>query len=188
MYNYEKELIKGEKIIYQGKSVVGRGGTKLPFLIIMLIIFIGLFIYLNVFLFELSKGAFFQTLGINIILLLSIVIIIYMIIDHEILKKHRIKNDTFCITDRRVILHDYKTDNTTYGYLDKFNVIHTDYVKDNCGDIRLTYKDEENNLIEMQYAYEETNPEKLILILEQVENVEEVVTILNEQMAKNKSR
>lgn len=190
MYNFDKELIKGEKIIYTGRSISGKGGSKAFFYLIMLGVFIGIFIFLNVFLYEEAFAVVFvKNLLLNIVLLVMIIFIIFLIINREVLKDRRVKNDSFCITNMRVIHHDYKSNNITYGYLDKFNSIHKDFVKDNYGDVRLIYQeqglcDPEHDLIEMKYSYEETNPEKLVIVLEKIENIDEVVKIISEQMKK----
>ena len=121
MYDFNKHLDSDEKILYQGKSNVGKGskniGAGLLVIGFMLIIQFLLVWSLKT---GIGDGANGFNLNYLIIFLVSLIFDAYaicLVVYTLILKNKKIADDYYCLTNKRALKYEEKTDKLVYGYL-----------------------------------------------------------------------
>lgn len=123
MYNFSNHLLEGEKILYQGQPVPGKGsksvGGSLLLICMGLIVGIGSLVSIVFFL----VAALFLGLG------------VYVLVYNLILKQKRIADDFYCLTNMRVMKYESKKNKLVFGYLAYYDEIRCNNVKDNFGDL-----------------------------------------------------
>lgn len=138
-YDFEKQLFKNEKIIYQGKPVPGSGSKDvggLIFVLILTLLIQSLLIFSVVF--KIGEGANGINLNFIIIFLVTLILdmfIVYGIVYKLFIKKKSIKDDFYCLTDRRALKYESKKDKLVYGYLANYDDIHCNSIKNGYGDV-----------------------------------------------------
>lgn len=196
MYNFESKLFNGEKILYTGQPVPGKGHKNFLLLLSALIILICVFILLIVQMFE--QGISLNSLVIILVILLFIGLLGYSLIYNLFIKSKAVADDYYCITNQRVLKYESKTDTLRYGYLGNYEEIIATNIKDNYGDVKMEmiYNQGDSNLtqeqlVELKDLLLHPNPENMpSMLFESIENPIQVANIVKkakEDLQKNSS-
>lgn len=169
MYNFEKELFSNEKIVCQGQSYSGKGKKNIGGL--LLIVFFMLCIQI-LLIWSLITGTGDGAYGVNfnfiIIFMVTLLfqgIAVFGLVYNIFIKSKKIKGDCYCLTDSRILKYESKNNRIIYGYLENYDDIHYDSIKDGYGNlyIGITYsttndsKKDLKNILELAFNSDSEN-------------------------------
>ena len=139
MYNFEQHLTTNEQILYQGRAEPGKGGksSKSLFIVLIMLIIIQIIMIASIQS-NTPGGSGGISLNFIIIFLTTIafeILIIYGIVYDLFLKKKEIKNVYYCLTNKRALEFDEKTNVLRFGHLIYYEEIKIYNEKNNYGDV-----------------------------------------------------
>lgn len=192
MYDFQSKLLAGEKILYEGKPVPGKGEKNISgfiFLICLSLVFQVIMILSVVT--KTGDGAEGVDLSFIIIFLTITLFLglgIYGLVYNLFLKKKKVQDDFYCLTNMRAMKYESNKDKLVFGYLENYDEIHCDNVKDNYGDLYMSINMEKNSsgdaaqtLLNLKDAMMNPNPENMsFLNFESIENPRKVMKIAKE--------
>lgn len=139
MYNFEKELFNHEKVICLGQSFPGKGGKNIggALLIILFMLCIqGLMVWsLNGGIGDGEHGINLSYIILFLVTLLFDGIAVFVLIYNIFIKGRKINGDCFCLTNFRLLKYESKNNRVIYGYLENYDDIHCDSVKNGYGNL-----------------------------------------------------
>ncbi len=192
MYNFSQHLMADEKILYQGRSVPGKGGKAvggLVFLIFFALAIQGLMIWSVIT--KTGDGAN----GINlsfIVIFLAVTLFlglgVYGLFYNLVLKKKVVADDFYCLTNMRAMKYEMKKNKLVFGYLAYYDEMRCDNVKDNFGDfyMGIVFNDEYTDdslqtIAQLKNIIMNPNPENMPFInFESIENPYQVMKLAKE--------
>lgn len=189
MYNFEQHLLKNEKILYQGRSVPGKGGKNIGGLLFLVLFSLVVLILLMWKFFETRGAEWNISLGI-LIILVFLGLGLYGLIYNVFLKRKRVADDFYCLTNQRVLKYESKKTKLVYGNLSTYEDIQCLNMKDNFGDVYFgIVLDEGNNDAQTLATLKElmVNPDPVnmpFIYFESIENPTQVMKLAEE--ARNK--
>ena len=190
MFDFSKILDSDEKILYQGRPVVGKGDKSIGgsiFIILFMLVIQVLMIWSLVT--GTGDGADGITPTFIIIFAATLLfdgIAIYNIIYLKFLKDKTVSDDYYCITNKRALKFESKKDKLVYGYLVNYDIIEIVNQKDNVGDISMHVEIKDNSFEAKNPEYVKDilmnpNPENMpTMIFECVENPKQVKKIIKD--------
>jgi len=139
MFDFSKYLEEDEKILYEGRPVPGKGDKSIGgciFIIVFVAIIQALLIWSLVY--KVGDGAEGITLSYIIIFAVTLLfdaLAVYNIAYLKFFKKRAVKDDYFCITNKRALKYESKKNMLVYGYLVNYVHITCENEKDGYGDL-----------------------------------------------------
>lgn len=139
MFNFEQYLLDNEKILYQGKSVPGKGskniGIALFIILFMLVCQVLLILAITK---EIKKGRFEMLFP--FILFFGVTLLfdaagIYLLVYNLFIKKKAVAGNYYCLTNLRALKYEAKKDKLVFGYLIDYKDIRVDSEKDEYGNV-----------------------------------------------------
>lgn len=186
MYDFNSILKEGETILYQGRPEPGKGDKSIGgeiFVVVFMLIMEGLIIW----------AATDDGIDLNVIIVFSVAlffqgICIYSILYKCFLKKYKVADDHYCITNKRVIKYEEKENKLVYGYVMNYAQVEVVNVKKGYGDVQMNVvlANEEEDLEgvsvgEFKNIMLNSNPENMpLMIFESVQNPRQVARIVKE--------
>ncbi len=135
MYEFGKDLMLGETILYEGKPVPGKAkknvGGLLVFVILCILIIL-VWAVVNKFgddAYIMNAKPFF--LGLIFMCGLGICQNIYNVF----FKNNKIKDEYYCITNLRVMKYNKKKNKLVFGYIENYDLVFIDNEKGKYGDL-----------------------------------------------------
>lgn len=189
MYNFQNNLLSDEKILYEGKPVPGKGGKNIGGFIFLIcfVLLIQILLIWSVTT-KTGDGAEGMSLGFIIIFLVSLLFLglgVYGLLYNLVLKKKKVEDEFYCLTNMRAMKYNFKKNELVFGYLTYYDDIHCDNVKNNFGDLYMgILMDEESTgdtaqaLLKLKDMMMNPNPENMPYInFESIENPYKVMEI-----------
>lgn len=139
MYNFEQHLLEDEKILWQGQAVPGKGDKSVGgelFVILGMFLMQVLLIWSVVA--KVGEGANGITGKFILFFVLTLLfdgLCIHSILYKKIFGKHCVKDDYYCLTNKRAFKYELKKDELIYGYLINYEDIKCEFVKGGYGDL-----------------------------------------------------
>jgi len=146
MYNFNQILLENEEILYQGKSVPGKGKNNIIVIEAFIIIFFSV-LPITIFFKELVASSWSILIFISI--LLGLFCAIHCIIYTLFLKDKVTSSYQYCLTNLRILRYNNKKKILTHGFINEYIDIFISSTKDNYGDVifsKYTHIDVENDI------------------------------------------
>ena len=143
MYNFEQYLEDGESILYIGTPVPGKGSKNLCGLLFALSFVLGIMALL-IWSVVAGIGDGASGINFNFIIIVSVLLIFigfigWAIIYNLFIKKNVVKDDIYCLTNKRAFKYEFHKNKLVYGYLCNYKEVRVDGLvdglKDNYGDV-----------------------------------------------------
>ena len=189
MYDFKQHLLECEEILYEGIPYPNKGRKNLVGLLFSLIFMVTAKLLLNYY-------NMLDILSIAIILFIDAVIInsiVYVLF----FKKYTVKDDCYCLTNKRALKYEKRKDKLTCGYLVNYGKIYTIHKRDNYGDVymEIVYRETGDRVIdalELKDLITSSNSRNMpFMKFECIEDPDKVVSIaieakkaLNEELEK----
>lgn len=182
MIDFNKYLEQNETILYKGKPHPNKGGKNIVGIIILLgfVLLCQILLILSVIF---NHGSEIKFIISFLITLLFGGLGVYALIYNLFLKKRKVADDFYCITNKRALKYEAGKDKLVYGYLINYSDIHCGNVKDGYGDLYMSITKETTNdsikdLNDLKNTLFNPNPENMPAInFESIENPKEVLQI-----------
>lgn len=190
MFDFSKYLEKDEKILYQGTPVPGKGDKSIGMLI-FIIVFMAIVQGLLIWSVVTGAGDGANGVDLSFIIIFGVTlffdgIAIYNIVYLKFFKKIAVKDDYFCITNKRALKYESKKNKLVYGYLVNYVHITCENEKGGYGDLYMQIDIKESDDAAETLAYvkdimRNPNPENMpSIIFECIENPRNVRKIVKE--------
>ncbi len=189
MYNFESVLLPNEVILYQGRSVPGKG-SKVNGGSIFLICFALILQTLMIWSVATDSGDGFNFNFIFIFLILTFFggLGAYDLIYNLIFKKICVADDYYCLTNKRAMKYESKKNKLVFGYLINYVDIKYVNVKDNYGDVYMgvvldekNYTDGVDALGDIKDILLNPNPENMPIIkFESIEDPKKIANLVRD--------
>lgn len=178
MYDFEKKLFPGEKILYQGKGTPGKGERSIGGLLFVIAFCL---IIQAVVIWSVNNGIGDGQYGIGIgggiifgFLVLFEILMVYNLIDLLFIKNRLVANSCYCLTNQRAMTYYSHKNQLVYGFLNEFDDINCSYLKGKHGDVYLGISLSENGEISIERIkrrWFDRNPQQMpIIIFKSIEN------------------
>ena len=161
MFDFNQILMANEKILYEGKPTPGKGHKGIAGI---LGLFAFVFIWCGILIWSVVTQTGDGENGIDgtfIIMFLAGLLFgavgVYAFIYNVILKKKRVADDIFCLTNMRALKYETTTQKLTSGYLIKYNQIEVQNFKDGFGDVYMGIVAPDNLTDEQQMIFLKEN-------------------------------
>ena len=183
MYEFEKDLILGETILYEGKPVpdkVKKNVVGLLFATIICIFFVIFLIMLKIE--KVGYAANNDIVSIfkeTMLLLVSTtigVLCIRQIIYNVFLKNNKIKDEYYCITNLRVMKYNKKKNELVFGYIENYDLVGIENENDIYGDLFMQ-KDMSKHDLTIGSIMQQNPEDMTCIIFSSIENPEHVKEI-----------
>lgn len=175
MYEFEKDLMLGETILYKGKPVPGKAkknvGGLLVFVILCILIIL-VWAVVNKFgddAYIMNAKPFF--LGLIFMCGLGICQNIYNVF----FKNNKIKDEYYCITNLRVMKYNKKKNKLVFGYIENYDLVFIDNEKGKYGDLCMQKDMFKDDLI--METMQQDPEDMTCIIFSSIENPEHVKEI-----------
>lgn len=188
MHNFEQYLEDGENILYIGTPVPGKGSKNLGGLLFALFFVLGIMalpIWSVVAGIGDGKGGInFNFIIIVAVLLIFIGFIGWAIIYNLFIKKNAVKDDVYCLTNKRAFKYEIRKNKLVYGYLCNYKEVRIDSLKDNYGDVYMgiicgSTGDSRQDLSNVTELMFNPNPKDMPwLKFESIENPDQVASLI----------
>lgn len=137
MYDFKKDLLKDENIVYTCRPTPGKGNKQIKESIFLFI----LATLTQIILFIVNKTKTDLTLDMNIYIIIGVTIVVDLIalaklIYNLYIKKYNVSDDYFCITTKRILKYEKRINRLSCGYIKKYKYIRIRNEKDGYGDIQ----------------------------------------------------
>ena len=185
MYEFEKDLMPGETILYKGKPVPGKSEKNVGGLLVFVILCI-LFLVLLVWsvVNNVGDGAnIMNVIPFFLVLIFMCGIGIYQIIYNVFLKNNKIKDEYYCITNLRVMKYDQKKNELVSGHIENYDLVFIDNKKGKYGDLCMQ-KDMSKQELTMETIMQQDPEDMTCIIFSSIENPERVKKIFKEASKK----
>lgn len=182
MHDFSKVLKENEKIIYECRPNPGKGGKS-----ILGIIFIITFMtVIQVVCAISSKAGNSQLSGSDLLIIYLVTFLfdgasIYAFIYNVFLKKEKVSDDFYCITDKRILKYEQKDNKLVSGYIMNYQEIRVNNYKNGYGDLYMGIVLDENNvnLAEIKNLAVNPNPENMPAItFESIQNPYKIAKVV----------
>lgn len=188
MYNFEQHLEEGENILYIGTPVPGKGSKNLGGLLFALCFVLGIMALL-VWSVVTGIGDGAYGIGLNFIIIFAVLLLFiglvgWGIIYNLLIKKSAVKDDVYCLTNKRAFKYEMRKNKLVYGYLCNYKEVRIDGLKDNYGDVYMgiVYSatgDSKQDLSNIKSLMFNPNPKDMpCLTFESIENPNQVVSLI----------
>lgn len=196
MYDFSSHLLENEEILYQGKPTPGKGNKYVVLLMILICFTLGIQIAIIFAFLESIKNSpesfnpvLIVVIPMFIILAVFSVFGIYGLIDNVYIKKKRIANDFYCLTNMRAMKYNKKKDELVFGYLKNYDNIYSSNIKNNYGDVHMSITindyDDDNDLKTIMNIIKNPNPENMPkLSFESIKSPNKVMKLAKEAKQK----
>ncbi len=201
MYNFSQHLFANETILYQGRPNPGKGGKPLGgCLFLMAFSAVIALIMIWSVIAKVGDGKDGISISFTIIFLFDLLFFIigaYSLINALFLKKRKIADEFYCLTNLRAMKYEEKKNKFIFGYLANFNSINCNNVKDNFGDLSMmlgksaeTETHSDSNLQQVLEEIINPNPENMPIIeflsIENPENVMRLAMMAKQSILQSK--
>ena len=183
MYEFEKDLMPGETILYKGKPVPGKAkknvGGLLVFVILCILIIL-VWAVVNKFgddAYIMNAKTFF--LGLIFMCGLGICQNIYNVF----FKNNKIKDEYYCITNLRVMKYNKKKNKLVFGHIENYDLVFIDNKKGKYGDLCMQ-KDMSKQELTMETIMQQDPEDVRYILFSSIENPERVKKIFKEASKK----
>ena len=137
MYDFKKDLLKNENIVYTCRPTPGKGKKQITEALFLFI----LATLTQIILFVVTKTKVDITLDMSIYIIVAVtigvdLIAISKLIYNLYIKKYNVSDDYFCITTQRILKYESRIDRLSCGYIKNYKFIRIRNEKDGYGDIQ----------------------------------------------------
>lgn len=192
MYDFSKHLFPDEKILYQGKPTLGKTAKDIK----GILLFIGFALLIQIVMIlsvitGTGDGKNGITLGFILIFLVVTLFLglgIYGLFYNVILKKKRIADNAYCLTNIRAMKYESKKGKFVFGYLAHYDDYYCSNVKNNFGDVYMGIIFKEQNgdsatktLLKLKDLMMKPDPENMPFInFESIEDPYNVIHLIED--------
>ena len=156
MFNFENVLMRDEIILYQGKPTPGKGSKSIGG-ILGILAFVAVWCGLLIWSVKTGTGDGADGIDSEFIIMMLVglgfgALAIYAFIYNVFIKKKRVADDIYCLTNLRALKYETTTQKLTYGFLLKYDQIEVQNFKDGFGDVYMGIVAPDNLTEEQQLA------------------------------------